>query len=102
MRTKTTLAVRLVTRVTRVTRVDSPKTLLESSSGLEEQMWVYDEQPLPYNDQSYQALVVQTIISLKTSFKRQLVKYIPTTGSTHCYFCLKSVRTSCSAKENIM
>ena len=27
MRTKTTLAVRLVTRVTRVTRVDSPKTL---------------------------------------------------------------------------
>ena len=29
MRTKTTLAVRLVTRVTRVTRVDSPKTLLK-------------------------------------------------------------------------
>ena len=28
MRTKTTLAVRLVTRVTRVTRVDSPKTLI--------------------------------------------------------------------------
>ena len=33
MRTKTTLAVRLVTRVTRVTRVDSPKTLAESGSG---------------------------------------------------------------------
>ena len=29
MRTKTTLAVRLVTRVTRVTRVDSPKTLID-------------------------------------------------------------------------
>ena len=28
MRTKTTLAVRLVTRVTRVTHVDSPKTLI--------------------------------------------------------------------------
>ena len=31
MRTKTTLAVRLVTRVTRVTRVDSPKTLLDDT-----------------------------------------------------------------------
>ena len=31
MRTKTTLAVRLVTRVTRVTRVDSPKTLTNDS-----------------------------------------------------------------------
>ena len=30
MRTKTTLAVRLVTRVTRVTRVDSPKTLRDA------------------------------------------------------------------------
>ena len=29
MHTKTTLAVRLVTRVTRVTRADSPKTLLD-------------------------------------------------------------------------
>ena len=29
MRTRATLAVRLVTRVTRVTRVDIPKTLLE-------------------------------------------------------------------------
>ena len=28
MRTKTNLAVRLVTRVTQVTRVDSPKTLI--------------------------------------------------------------------------
>ena len=32
MRTKTTLAVRLVTRVTRVSRVDSPKTLYVSAS----------------------------------------------------------------------
>ena len=32
MCTKTTLAVRLVTRVTRVTRVDSPKTLCGSDS----------------------------------------------------------------------
>ena len=30
MRTRATLAVRLVTRVTRVTRVDSPKTLNQS------------------------------------------------------------------------
>ena len=30
MRTKTTLAVRLFTRVTRVTRVDSPKTLIST------------------------------------------------------------------------
>ena len=30
MRTRATLAVRLVTRVTRVTRVDIPKTLFES------------------------------------------------------------------------
>ena len=30
MRTKTTLAVRLDTRVTRVTRVDSPKTLSDA------------------------------------------------------------------------
>ena len=64
-------------------------------------MCVYDKQSLPYNDQSNQALVVQTIVSLKTSFKRQLVKYIPTTGSTHSYFCVKSVRTSYSGKENI-
>ena len=33
MRTKTTLAVRLATRVTRVSRVDSPKTLSVSASG---------------------------------------------------------------------
>ena len=32
MHTKTTLAVRLVTRVTRVSRVDSPKTLSVSAS----------------------------------------------------------------------
>ena len=34
MRTKTTLAVRLVTRVTRVTRVDSPKTLFSDMGSL--------------------------------------------------------------------
>ena len=44
-------------------------------AGLEEQMWVYDKQPLPCNDQSDQALVVQNIVSLKMSLKRQLVKY---------------------------
>ena len=32
MRTKTTLAVRLITRVTLVSRVDSPKTLSVSAS----------------------------------------------------------------------
>ena len=50
-------------------------------AGLEEQMWVYDKQPLSCNDQSDQALVVQNIVSLKTSLKLQLVKYILTTGS---------------------
>ena len=49
-------------------------------------MWVYDKQPLPCNDQSDQALVVQNIVSLKTSLKRQLVKYILTAGSKTLLF----------------
>ena len=52
-------------------------------------MWVYDKQPLPCSDQSNQALVVQTIVSLKTLLKRQLVKYIPTTGSKTLLFLLE-------------
>ena len=54
-------------------------------------MWVYDKQPLPCNDQSDQALIVQNIVSLKISLKRQLVKYILTTGSKTLLFLLKKM-----------
>ena len=65
-------------------------------------MWVYDIQPLPCNNQSDRALAVQTIVSLKTSLKRQLAMYILTTGSkTLLFFVGKMRESSCSAKENI-
>ena len=55
-------------------------------------MRVNDKNPMSCNDQSDQGLVVQTIVRLKMSLKRQLVKYIPTTGSKTVSFCWQKMR----------
>ena len=62
-------------------------------------MWVYDKQPLPCNDQSDQALVFQNIVSLKTSLKRQLVKYILTTGSKALSFLSEKMLEPLAAQK---
>ena len=44
--------------------------------------------------------VVQSIVSLMTSLRRQLVKYMPTEFSNTLIFCEKNVRIFCIAKDS--
>ena len=45
--------------------------------------------------------VVQSIVSLTTSLRRQLVKYMPTNlSNTLLFFCRKNVRIFCAAKDS--
>ena len=50
--------------------------------------------------ESNQGPVVQSIVSLTTSLRGQLVKYMPTKLSNTLIFCWKKVRIFCSAKDS--
>ena len=49
----------------------------------------------------FQGPVVQSIVTLTTSLRGHLVKYIPTTlSNTLLFFCWKNVRIFCIAKDS--
>ena len=61
-------------------------------------LWVASVIPLIFISRVL-GLVVQSIVSLTTSLRRQLVKYMPTKLSNTVIFCWKNVRIFCTAKD---
>ena len=46
--------------------------------------------------------VIQSIVSIMTSLRRQLVKYMPTSKQIKYHFCWKNVRIFCNAMQEIL